>query len=68
MRIQLNGQPRDLDQPTTVADLVRAIGLDGSPCAVEVNARLSTLLTGQFFFHSLCVADDPLICALAEEG
>jgi hypothetical protein len=35
---------------------------------VEVNARLSTLLTGQFFFHSLCVADDPLICALAEEG
>jgi hypothetical protein len=35
---------------------------------VEVNARLSTLLTGQFFFHSLCVGDDPLICALAEEG
>ena len=40
MRIQLNGQSRDLEQPTTVADLVRAIGLDGSPCAVEVNARL----------------------------
>jgi thiamine biosynthesis protein ThiS len=25
---------------TTVADLVRSIGLDGAPCAVEVNARL----------------------------
>ena len=40
MRIQLNGQPRDLERPTTVDDLVRAIGLDASPCAVEVNARL----------------------------
>lgn len=40
MQIQLNGQPRDLEAATTVADLVRAIGLDGAPCAVEVNARL----------------------------
>lgn len=40
MRIQLNGQPRDLEAATTVADLVRAIGLEGSPCAVEVNAKL----------------------------
>lgn len=40
MRIQLNGQPRDLEAATTVADLVRSIGLDGAPCAVEVNAKL----------------------------
>ena len=40
MRIQLNGQPRDLEQPKTVEDLVREIGLEASPCAVEVNARL----------------------------
>jgi len=40
VRIQLNGQPRDLEQPTTVDDLVREIGLEASPCAVEVNARL----------------------------
>lgn len=40
MRIQLNGQAKELDGAATVADLLRQLGLDRAPCAVEVNARL----------------------------
>jgi len=40
MRIELNGSPRELPGPATVAELLRELGLDRSPCAVEVNSRL----------------------------
>lgn len=40
MRIELNGSPREVNGPATVAELLRELGLDRSPCAVEVNARL----------------------------
>jgi len=40
MRIELNGQSKDLDGPSTVAELLRALGLERAPCAVEVNAQL----------------------------
>ena len=40
MRIELNGSPRDVEQATTVAGLLRGLGLERAPCAVEVNARL----------------------------
>jgi sulfur carrier protein len=40
MRIELNGSPREMNGPATVAELLRELGLDRSPCAVEVNARL----------------------------
>ena len=40
MRIELNGSPRELPGPATVGELLRGLGLDRSPCAVEVNSRL----------------------------
>jgi thiazole synthase len=33
----VNGEPRSLPHPLTVADLLRALGKDGKPVAVEVN-------------------------------
>jgi thiamine biosynthesis protein ThiS len=40
MRIELNGQHKELDGPTTVAQLLLTLGLERAPCAVEVNAQL----------------------------
>lgn len=40
MRVWVNGEPRDLRDGTTVAELVRALGLEGRPVAVEVNRRV----------------------------
>jgi sulfur carrier protein len=39
--ITLNGQPRPLaDHPTTVADLIRDLGLQGKRIAVELNGEI----------------------------
>jgi sulfur carrier protein len=40
MRLTVNGEPRDLPDVRTVADVLRAMGLDRAPCAVEVNRAL----------------------------
>lgn len=40
MRIVVNGEPRDLDPGTGIPELLRAVGLEGRPCAVEVNERV----------------------------
>jgi sulfur carrier protein len=40
LRIRLNGDPRELAAPLTVAELLEAEGLATRPCAVEVNGRL----------------------------
>lgn len=40
MRIQVNGEPREILDGTTVADLVRELGLEGRPVAIEVNRRV----------------------------
>ena len=40
MRLTVNGEAKDCPGVATVADLVRSLGLERSPCAVEVNARL----------------------------
>ncbi|MCE9595271.1 MAG: sulfur carrier protein ThiS [Planctomycetes bacterium] len=40
MVIQLNGQPRELAPSTTVAELVRSLGLVAEQVAVERNGRL----------------------------
>ena len=37
MKITLNGDDRVLTDPLTVADLLRELGLEGRPCAVERN-------------------------------
>ena len=40
MRVMVNGQPKDLDPPCTVAGLLRQLELGEAACAVEVNARV----------------------------
>jgi len=42
MTIRLNGAPREVGDGITVADLVRSLGLEGRPVAVEVNRTLVT--------------------------
>ncbi len=40
MQLTVNGDPHTT-QATTVADLLRELGLDGRPCAVEINRELA---------------------------
>jgi thiamine biosynthesis protein ThiS len=40
MRLLLNGDERDLDQVSSVADLVAALGLDSRKVAVERNLEI----------------------------
>lgn len=40
MTVTVNGESRSLPESASVADLVRDLGLEKSPCAVEVNKRL----------------------------
>lgn len=37
MRIEINGEPRDVQASTTIAALLDILGLAGKPVAVEVN-------------------------------
>lgn len=40
MTIVVNGEPKQLPPGSSVADLVRALGLEKAACAVEVNRTL----------------------------
>ena len=40
LRILLNGEPRDLEGPLTVAALLEHLGIDARLVAVEVNRRV----------------------------
>lgn len=40
MRIQVNGEPRDVEPGSTVATLLSALGLGDRPVAVERNAEI----------------------------
>lgn len=40
MQVTINGQARELPEGATVADAIRALGLDEAVCAAEVNAQL----------------------------
>ncbi len=40
MQLVINGESRSVPGVQTVADLVRALGLEKAPCAVEVNTQL----------------------------
>ena len=37
MRIQLNGEPRDLERPLSIAELLSELGIDSRLVAVEYN-------------------------------
>ena len=40
MHILLNGQPHALDAPSSIADLLQALGLAQRPVAVELNQQV----------------------------
>lgn len=40
MKVTVNNQPRELPDAATLADLIRECGLEGGPCAAEVNKSL----------------------------
>jgi len=40
MQIVCNGTPREIEEATTVAALLRELGLEPKQCAVEVNLEL----------------------------
>lgn len=40
MKVVLNGDPREISEPATVAGLVRELRLGGKPTAVEVNGTV----------------------------
>ncbi len=40
MRLQVNGEPREVDGVATIADLVAALGLDVRKVAVERNLEI----------------------------
>jgi sulfur carrier protein len=40
MKLVLNGQAYEAEGPLSVQDLLRRIGREGTPCAVEVNQTL----------------------------
>ena len=46
MLIHLNGEPRRLDAPCTLADLLDLAGLSGRRVAVEVNGEIVHALGG----------------------
>jgi len=37
MHVTINGTPRELPADTTIAGLLKELGLDTRPCAVELN-------------------------------
>lgn len=41
MQITVNGQPREVHEGTTIADLLDELKLTGKPLAVEVNLELA---------------------------
>jgi sulfur carrier protein len=40
MKVELNGSAHEVPAASTVRDLLRLLGRDGVPCAVEVNRAL----------------------------
>lgn len=40
MRLLVNGKPENLPDDAAVADLLRSLNLERTPCAVEVNREL----------------------------
>ena len=39
MKIYLNGNPHELDSPSTVSELLEGIGFGGKPVVVELNEQ-----------------------------
>lgn len=40
MKVELNGAAHEMPAASTVRDLLRQLGREGVPCAVEVNLKL----------------------------
>jgi sulfur carrier protein len=66
MQISINGQPREVQSPTTVAELLGQLGLAGKPVAVEVNLEL--VPQQQHAQHRLAAGDKLEIVTLVGGG
>jgi thiamine biosynthesis protein ThiS len=66
MRIELNGQHKELAGPATVAQLLLTLGLERAPCAVEVNAKLVRKALHQT--HALAEGDRVEVVTLVGGG
>ncbi|MCH2148752.1 MAG: sulfur carrier protein ThiS [Phycisphaerales bacterium] len=66
MRLTVNGDQIETDVPMHVADLVAHLGLQGRPCAVEVNRAL--VPRGKHDEHALGEGDIVEIVTLVGGG
>ena len=41
-QITLNGEPHSIEEPLTVADLLKSLGMSGKPVVVELNGSALT--------------------------
>jgi sulfur carrier protein len=55
MRIEINGEPRDVPSNVTITTLLESLGLSGRPVAVEVNAAI--VPRAQHAQHTLAEGD-----------
>lgn len=66
MRLDVNGEPRDVPSGTTIAGLVEQLGLGKTACAVEVNRELAPKATHEQ--HTLADGDVVEIVTLVGGG
>ena len=66
MQIQVNGEPRDVPYGTTIADLLRELGLDKQACAVEANLVL--IPKARHAAHPLAAGDRLEVVSLVGGG
>ena len=66
MRITVNNEPRDLPDGSTLADLLRELGLDATPCAAEINKTL--IPKRDHAEHQLCEGDTIELVTLVGGG
>ena len=66
MKVQLNGASHEIPAAATVRDLLRQLGRDGVPCAVEVNREL--VPHGRHAGHALHEGDRVEVVTLVGGG
>ncbi|GAB4544828.1 MAG: sulfur carrier protein ThiS [Phycisphaerales bacterium] len=66
MKITVNDEQRDMQDGATVGDLLRALGLEQKPCAVEVNRSL--VRKGEHETHGLVEGDRVELVTLVGGG
>ena len=66
MKVELNGAAHEMPAASTVRDLLRQLGREGVPCAVEVNLKL--VPHGEHAAHALKEGDRVEVVTLVGGG